>query len=323
MRIFPRGIVLVFLGTLTAIWTLATWQCTTDPVKDAAPKVDPPAEAAPARSESAALSGREVLEAFLAAYPGRFRSVELVDGDWSIAGDGVRFFWAGGRLLPQTALAHRDKYTPHPFYRSPAEQPPVPEYSDGEKIEIRARIDHREKSPPARHPGFYNYVWQARDHKSAERRTQGLMFLGKPVRVSVALVPVLRAINAEIVERSRTDGELKRFVASIRELSGFYWRNIANTGSLSYHSYGAAVDVISRNPKRKETYWLWAKRRDPDWFTRPLSTRLQPPVSFVAVFEKYGFVWGGKWFYFDTVHFEYRPEILILSGRSVARPPAR
>jgi hypothetical protein len=28
----------------------------------------------------------------------------------------------------------------------------------------------------------------------------------------------------------------------------------------------------------------------------------------------YGFIWGGKWLFFDTMHFEYRPEILILSG---------
>jgi len=323
MRAFPRGIASVFLGTLSALWTLTAWQCTSGPVQEPPLRADSPAEAAPAPTGPAGHSGREVLEAFLAAYPGRFHSVALVDGAWTIAGDGVRFFWADGRLLPQSALAHAEKYTPHPFYRYPADQPPVPEYSTDEIAELRSRIEHREKKPPARHPGFYNYIWRARDHKSAERRTQGFMFLGKPVRVNVALVPVLRAINAEIAARSRTDGELKRFVASIRELSGFYWRNIANTGSLSYHSYGAAVDVMARNPKRKETYWLWAKARDPDWFTRPLSARLQPPASFVAVFEKYGFVWGGKWFYYDTVHFEYRPEILILSGRSVIRPPGR
>ena len=26
--------------------------------------------------------------------------------------------------------------------------------------------------------------------------------------------------------------------------------------------------------------------------------------------EKYGFIWGGRWYHFDTMHFEYRPEIL-------------
>jgi hypothetical protein len=38
----------------------------------------------------------------------------------------------------------------------------------------------------------------------------------------------------------------------------------------------------------------------------------------VKIFEKYGFIWGGKWFVFDNMHFEYRPEILILSGKEVA-----
>lgn len=33
------------------------------------------------------------------------------------------------------------------------------------------------------------------------------------------------------------------------------------------------------------------------------------PLEIVGVFEKYGFVWGGRWYHFDTMHFEYRPEI--------------
>jgi hypothetical protein len=28
------------------------------------------------------------------------------------------------------------------------------------------------------------------------------------------------------------------------------------------------------------------------------------------VFERQGFIWGGKWWHFDTMHFEYRPEII-------------
>jgi hypothetical protein len=34
----------------------------------------------------------------------------------------------------------------------------------------------------------------------------------------------------------------------------------------------------------------------------------------VRYFEDEGFVWGGKWLMFDTIHFEYRPEILVLNG---------
>ena len=35
------------------------------------------------------------------------------------------------------------------------------------------------------------------------------------------------------------------------------------------------------------------------------------PIEIAEVFEKYGFIWGGKWYHFDTMHFEYRPELLI------------
>ena len=30
----------------------------------------------------------------------------------------------------------------------------------------------------------------------------------------------------------------------------------------------------------------------------------------VEIFERHGFIWGGKWSYYDTMHFEYRPELL-------------
>jgi D-alanyl-D-alanine carboxypeptidase len=34
------------------------------------------------------------------------------------------------------------------------------------------------------------------------------------------------------------------------------------------------------------------------------------PFDIVQIFEKHGFIWGGKWGHFDTMHFEYRPELL-------------
>ena len=34
------------------------------------------------------------------------------------------------------------------------------------------------------------------------------------------------------------------------------------------------------------------------------------PKEIVDVFEKYGFIWGGRWYHYDTMHFEYRPEFL-------------
>ena len=34
------------------------------------------------------------------------------------------------------------------------------------------------------------------------------------------------------------------------------------------------------------------------------------PQEIVDIFEKHGFIWGGKWSHFDLMHFEYRPELL-------------
>lgn len=34
------------------------------------------------------------------------------------------------------------------------------------------------------------------------------------------------------------------------------------------------------------------------------------PWEIVEIFEKYGFIWGGKWYHCDTMHFEYRPKLL-------------
>jgi hypothetical protein len=39
-----------------------------------------------------------------------------------------------------------------------------------------------------------------------------------------------------------------------------------------------------------------------------------PPKAVIEAFERGGFLWGGKWFLFDNMHFEYRPELLEACG---------
>jgi peptidoglycan LD-endopeptidase CwlK len=34
------------------------------------------------------------------------------------------------------------------------------------------------------------------------------------------------------------------------------------------------------------------------------------PQEIVALFEKQGLIWGGKWSHFDLMHGKYRPEML-------------
>lgn len=85
---------------------------------------------------------------------------------------------------------------------------------------------------------------------------------------------------------------------------GMVWRTIAGTHRLSVHSFAAAVDVSPRgNP-----YW-----RNLPPGTNLLATRQAFPAAIVEAFEHQGFIWGGKWSEFDLMHFEYRPEIILLA----------
>ena len=76
-------------------------------------------------------------------------------------------------------------------------------------------------------------------------------------------------------------------------------RPVADTGKMSMHGYAAAIDL---NLKYSD-YWLWAGKGK----TIPYKNRM--PQQIVDIFERHGFIWGGKWYHYDTMHFEYRPEL--------------
>jgi hypothetical protein len=89
--------------------------------------------------------------------------------------------------------------------------------------------------------------------------------------------------------------------------SGTYnCRTILNTTRLSVHAFGAAIDT---NAKFAD-YWEWSKGKDGKtvWKNRV-------PGAIADVFERHGFIWGAKWYHFDSMHFEYRPEIIALAKR--------
>lgn len=77
-------------------------------------------------------------------------------------------------------------------------------------------------------------------------------------------------------------------------------RPVADTGKMSMHGYAAAIDL---NLKYSD-YWLWAGK------SKTIPYRNRMPQQIVDIFESHGFIWGGKWYHYDTMHFEYRPELL-------------
>ena len=82
----------------------------------------------------------------------------------------------------------------------------------------------------------------------------------------------------------------------------FLWRDIAGTSRLSPHSWGIAIDL---NPKLG-SYWRVKKMTGQG----VQDIRNRYPQEIVEIFERHGFIWGGKWSHFDLMHFEYRPELL-------------
>lgn len=81
----------------------------------------------------------------------------------------------------------------------------------------------------------------------------------------------------------------------------YNYRVISGTNKLSPHAYGIAIDLA----RDRRDYWKWVSPEEG-------SKRIEAyPKDMVEILEKNNFVWGGKWSHFDTLHFEYRPEIII------------
>src|SRR5438128_1043434 len=63
-------------------------------------------------------------------------------------------------------------------------------------------------------------------------------------------------------------------------------------------------------------YWRWAIPR------YPIRWKNKVPQAIVDAFEAEGFIWGGRWLHYDTMHFEYRPELLDPDCRARQPPGA-
>jgi hypothetical protein len=140
----------------------------------------------------------------------------------------------------------------------------------------------------------------------------------KSGQVASALVPVvwLPKTWAHVIRITSVNGVDRQLAAISRELDelpaedkkylyplgGTYaCRSVADTGQTSMHAWGAAIDI---NPALSD-YWLWRRPTG----SGPAYVRSAPP-DVVAIFERHGFIWGGRWMHFDTMHFEFRPELL-------------
>ena len=111
-------------------------------------------------------------------------------------------------------------------------------------------------------------------------------------------------LAAVVKELERLPADLNQYL--VPSAGTYNCRTIANTSRLSVHAFGAAIDI---NAKFAD-YWEWSKGKDGKvvWKNRV-------PGAIGEIFERHGFIWGAKWYHFDSMHFEYRPELIALARR--------
>jgi len=227
------------------------------------------------------------LDDLVAAYP-----------DALVGYDGKALRWRDGTVMPISGddggktfpelLRHAsiiDQFR-IPYPRGPLENPPAPDADPGR----------------FRNTAFFTKMYGDCQKNEVTPHLVSLAWLPKTWGKSIRVTSVnhvdeqLRAVSAEI------DALPEKIKRAAYPIAGTYnCRPVADTSQPSPHSYGIAIDLNTAF----SDYWFWRPHDG------PIAYRNRMPEQIVAIFENHGFVWGGKWYHYDTMHFEFRPELLV------------
>jgi hypothetical protein len=269
-----------------------------------------------------ALPGEGEVRALAATWPDRIAEAAIRDGEWMLRVDDAWFAWANGRLLPEAERGRWEEFVSLSFYRYPLELPPLAPVDEATVARLRERVRENERNPPRRNDAFLGLLLRAGNRAETEARIVKMEVAGYTVSVHEDVAGPLARLSDELAALKATDPEVKAFLRGLVEINGYNYRFVDGTRTRSYHSYGLAVDLIPRSYGGRHPYWRWAIEKEPDWWAVPYERRWMVPTSVVEAFERHGFVWGGKWLFFDTMHFEYRPEVLMLAREAAAEAAA-
>jgi hypothetical protein len=256
----------------------------------------------------------------------------LDNGDWTIVMDGERYYYAQGKLIKESELKRAADFRPQMLYRY------TPEFAGdtlsnswkdaAAKMFWRRSVFPNEaiaaynrSDPNVTRSNFYERLFQCETLEEAFKSQRIITFFGRAVTVQEMLASPLARVERRINELEKAEGaaapetahEIMDWKKSLDSITAWNWRNVAGSSRRSFHAYGIAIDLLMKMQRGKETYWLWTERKGIDWRTVAEADKLNPPRSVVRAFEEEGFIWGGKWPWYDTMHFEYHPELILLS----------
>jgi peptidoglycan L-alanyl-D-glutamate endopeptidase CwlK len=216
--------------------------------------------------------------------------------------------WKDGTPMPLDPLLPLETLTSkldNPSLKDQLMQPPYP----AGKLSDEALAALSEDPGRIRHQPFFNKMYGD---------TQ------ESVKANLITIPWMPEIfpgsyYLKITSSNNVDKKLQMISSELSKLptdyhkflsvpESFAWRAIAGTHRLSPHSLGIAIDINIEHSH----YWQWDLKaaNKPVREDTPLVYRNEIPWEIILIFEKYGFIWGGKWHHYDTMHFEYRPELI-------------
>jgi hypothetical protein len=233
---------------------------------------------------------RRNLDALVAAYP-----------DALVGHDDKLLRWRDGTVSPVSGDNANDTFDELLHHASVIDQFRIP-YPRA-RLETAPAVD----ADPGRlrNAAFFTKMYGECKNSDVKSRLVNLAWLpnswGQEIQITSTndVNKHLSAVSAEL------DALPDRIKQAANPIAGTYnCRVIADTGGPSPHSYGIAIDLNLAF----SDYWFWHRH------TGKIAYRNRMPQEIVQIFENHGFIWGGKWYHYDTMHFEYRPELLAVGN---------
>ncbi|MBA2125398.1 hypothetical protein DLM45_04050 [Hyphomicrobium methylovorum] len=165
--------------------------------------------------------------------------------------------------------------------------------------------EHDSDPGRARNAAFFSKIYGDCRKPGFARSLARVAWLPKRSKQTLLFTTVNGAAKKLQAVSDELDALPSKFDVFLVPSAGTYiCRPIAGTNRLSAHGYGIAIDI---GVKRSD-YWRWNKHGA----NGAPRYRNEVPEEIVKIFEKHGFIWGGRWYHYDTMHFEYRPELVDL-----------
>lgn len=195
-------------------------------------------------------------------------------------------------------------------------------YDDGKEKSYIERLDHADVEDMFAQ-SYDTSVWEpSRNYDPGRIRNEALfkvMYGESEQEVRKHLIKVnwfnqvlpFTSVNGAADSLRKVEEELKTLPSEYHKYfdqsSSFYWRTVRGCNRLSAHSYGMTIDICTKY----SDFWRWKNPGKEEMDEIEYVNRI--PKEIIRIFEKHGFISGARWYHFDTMHFEFRPDLIKYS----------